>query len=169
MVEDEMVGWHHQLNGHEFEQTLGDGEGQGNLACCCHGVTKSQRWLSDWTELNWISFWWIHLCILSISCDYQNVSKWNKPSSKICSKRIWNYHNFLFCAKAFILSQLQKLNYLWNQDKGSCLNKQQLPSNCTLLFCFIPPASNIIAQKHSLLGWGNGWTSENYKKQSGET
>ena len=32
--EDEMVGWHHQLNGHEFEQTLGDSEGQGNLACC---------------------------------------------------------------------------------------------------------------------------------------
>ena len=34
MTEDEMVGWHHQLDGHEFEQTLGDGEGQGNLACC---------------------------------------------------------------------------------------------------------------------------------------
>ena len=31
--EDEMVGWHHWLNGHEFEQTLGDGEGQGSLAC----------------------------------------------------------------------------------------------------------------------------------------
>ena len=29
-----MVGWHHQLNGHEFEQTLGDSEGQGSLACC---------------------------------------------------------------------------------------------------------------------------------------
>ena len=29
-----MVGWHHRLNGHEFEQTLGDGEGQGTLACC---------------------------------------------------------------------------------------------------------------------------------------
>ena len=29
-----MVGWHHQLNGHEFEQTPGDGEGQGSLACC---------------------------------------------------------------------------------------------------------------------------------------
>ena len=29
-----MVGWHHQLSGHEFEQTLGDGEGQGGLACC---------------------------------------------------------------------------------------------------------------------------------------
>ena len=34
VTEDEMVGWHHQLDGHEFEQTLGDGEGQGNLACC---------------------------------------------------------------------------------------------------------------------------------------
>ena len=32
--EDEMVGWHHQLSGHEFEQTLGDSKGQGNLACC---------------------------------------------------------------------------------------------------------------------------------------
>ena len=34
MTEDEMVGWHHRLNGHEFEQTSGDGEVQGSLACC---------------------------------------------------------------------------------------------------------------------------------------
>ena len=34
VTEDEMVGWHHWLNGHEFEQTLGDSEGQGSLACC---------------------------------------------------------------------------------------------------------------------------------------
>ena len=34
MTEDEIVGWHQQLNGHEFEQTLGDGEGQGSLVCC---------------------------------------------------------------------------------------------------------------------------------------
>ena len=33
-TEDETVGWHHQLNGHEFEQPLGDSEGQGSLACC---------------------------------------------------------------------------------------------------------------------------------------
>ena len=33
-TEDETAGWHHQLNGHEFEQTPGDGEGQGSLACC---------------------------------------------------------------------------------------------------------------------------------------
>ena len=34
MREDEMGGWHHQLNGHEFEQAPGDGEGQGGLVCC---------------------------------------------------------------------------------------------------------------------------------------
>ena len=34
MTEDEMVGWHHQLDGHEFEQALGVGDGQGGLACC---------------------------------------------------------------------------------------------------------------------------------------
>ena len=34
MTEDEMVRWHHPLNGHQHEQTLGDSEGQGSLACC---------------------------------------------------------------------------------------------------------------------------------------
>ena len=34
MTEDEMVGWHHELGRHEFEQAPGDGEGQGGLACC---------------------------------------------------------------------------------------------------------------------------------------
>ena len=47
MTEDEMVGWHDQLNGYKFEQTLGDGEGQGSLATTVHGVTKSRTRLSD--------------------------------------------------------------------------------------------------------------------------
>jgi len=34
MTEDEMVGWHHRLHGHEFEQALGVGDGQGSLVCC---------------------------------------------------------------------------------------------------------------------------------------
>ena len=34
MTEDEMVGWHHRLNGHEFEQAPGAGDGQGGLVCC---------------------------------------------------------------------------------------------------------------------------------------
>ena len=34
MTEDEMAGWHHQLDGHEFERTSEDGDGQGDLVCC---------------------------------------------------------------------------------------------------------------------------------------
>ena len=41
-----MVGWHHWLNGHEFVQTLGDGDGQGGLAVV-HGVAKSWTHVSD--------------------------------------------------------------------------------------------------------------------------
>ena len=53
MTEDEMVGWHQQLEGHEFEQAPGVHNGQGSLACCKHGVAKSQTWLSNWTEPMW--------------------------------------------------------------------------------------------------------------------
>ena len=52
MTEDEMVGWHHRLNGYGFGWTPGVGDGQGGLATVVHGVAKSQTWLSDWTELN---------------------------------------------------------------------------------------------------------------------
>ena len=47
MAEGEMVGWYHQLNGHEFEQTLGDGEGQGSLTPAVHGAVKNQTQLSN--------------------------------------------------------------------------------------------------------------------------
>ena len=41
MTEDEMVGWHHRLDGHEFEQAVGGGDGQGGLACCSPWDPKS--------------------------------------------------------------------------------------------------------------------------------
>ena len=48
-TEDDMVGWHHQLYGHEFEPTPRDGEGKGSLACAVHGIAKSQTQLSGRT------------------------------------------------------------------------------------------------------------------------
>ena len=51
----EMVGLHHWLDGHEFEKAPGVGDGQGSHAAV-YGVAKSQTWLSDWIELNRISF-----------------------------------------------------------------------------------------------------------------
>ena len=47
VTEDEMVEWHHRLNGHESEQTPGDSEGQGSLVCTVQGVAKSQTQLSN--------------------------------------------------------------------------------------------------------------------------
>ena len=55
MTEDEMVGWHHWPNGHEFERALGGGEGQGSLACWSpwgHKESDTTERL-NWTELNW--------------------------------------------------------------------------------------------------------------------
>ena len=68
-TEDEMVGWHHWLDGHEFEQTLVMDKEAWHAAVC--GVTKSQTQLSDWTELMGYSIlkvvqWkkWVKNCIL---------------------------------------------------------------------------------------------------------
>ena len=47
MTEDEMVGWHHQCNGHEFEQAPGVGDGQGAWHGAVHGVEKSRTQPSD--------------------------------------------------------------------------------------------------------------------------
>ena len=61
-TENEMVGWHHQLNGCEFEQAPGVGDGQGSLACCIpwrHKESDTTERL-NWTELNyWAASWLI--------------------------------------------------------------------------------------------------------------
>ena len=56
-TEDEMAGWHHRLDGHEFEWTLGVGDGQGGLACCDSWGHKESHTTEhlNWTELNWTS------------------------------------------------------------------------------------------------------------------
>ena len=95
ITEDEMVGWHHWLKGHEFEQALGNGEGQGNLACCSlwglkkldtsevlnnnrwykcalkmesHGIKPTGRHINDF-NLNIINY---HVKTIIISHHYHN-------------------------------------------------------------------------------------------------
>ena len=64
MTEDEMAGWHHRLDGSEFEWTPGVGDGQGGLACCDSWGHKE----SDTTErLNWTELNWIEWLVLSLS------------------------------------------------------------------------------------------------------
>ena len=62
-TEDEMVGWHHRLNGRGFGWTPGVDDGQGGLVCCGSWLAKSWTRLSDWTELNTLNWtevtsWW---------------------------------------------------------------------------------------------------------------
>ena len=52
-TEDEMVGWHHQLDGHEFKWTPGVGEDRESWRAVVHGAAKSRTWLCNWTEMNW--------------------------------------------------------------------------------------------------------------------
>ena len=59
-IEDEMVGWHHWLDGHGFEYTLGVSDGQGGLACCGSWSGKESdmtKWL-NWTELTYVIAVW---------------------------------------------------------------------------------------------------------------
>ena len=77
-TEDEMVRWHHQLNGHEFGWTLGVGDGQGGLVCCSSWGHKE----SDTTEqLNWTE--------LHFVADLPGLCKKWKWSCSVVSNSLW--------------------------------------------------------------------------------
>ena len=86
MTEDEMAGWHHQLDGHEFECTLGVGDGQEGLVCCNSWGRKesdtSER--LNWTELNWRR---------QRSCIQKTIGHWWKKWKKQHKK--WRYSMLL--------------------------------------------------------------------------
>ena len=77
MTEDQMIGWNHQLNGHEFEQASGVGDGQGSLACQspwgCKGLgtTEQLSYLADDLKYNYAY------------CKSRNLIKRNNPSQSI--------------------------------------------------------------------------------------
>ena len=74
MTEDEMAGWHHQLDGPEFEWTLGIGDGQGGLACC---NSWGRKVLHTTERLNWT--------------DFENIYTWTVPTKLTISYFLFNY------------------------------------------------------------------------------
>ena len=95
-IEDKMVGWHHQLNRHEFEQTLGDGEGQGSLACCSpwgHKESDMTEWLNNKKKtaflINTVWYW----CIQRQTDQWmrnrcKDIQYMKKPSSEITKANV---------------------------------------------------------------------------------
>ena len=92
-TQDEMAGWHHRLDGHEFEWTLGLGDGQGGLACCnSWGHKESDTTeLLNWTELNW-GVCYVHLGQYGLGCLMECLRP-VRPSKDLngCFPKHWVY------------------------------------------------------------------------------
>ena len=92
MTEDEMVGWHHWLDGHGFGWTPGVGDGQGGLACCgswgCKESDTTER--LNWTELNWMQDMWVQSLsqedpLENEMATHSNILAWEIP---------WTVHGY---------------------------------------------------------------------------
>ena len=81
---DEIVEWHHWLNGHEFEQALGVADGQGSLACYSPWGCKESTYLSDSTELNCQTISRPNVLCIVKPCMPCSLSTWNAFSYLVC-------------------------------------------------------------------------------------
>ena len=101
-TEDEMVGWHHWLNGHEFEQTLGDSEGQGSLACCHSWGRK--RFSQDWATEQQNSDYSPLSCV---SCSAISTSRFPLSGPAHSYINVWLSKSFQINVWFFLLSHLR--------------------------------------------------------------
>ena len=97
VTEDDMVGWHHQLNGHEFEHTLGDSEGQGSLLCCSPwGWKVSHHWTTKQQSILHMVVYLYHCCslpsIFEDSVVIPEVRQWAESFTYIPPRYLWNNH-----------------------------------------------------------------------------
>ena len=114
-TEDEMVGWHHQLNGHEFEQALGDGEGQGSLACCSPwGRRDGHDWVTEQQALEASSLRW-RCGQSSAPASGGSRNPWACGRVPLASASIFTCPHFLPCVSALCVTIEH-----WTLDLGPC-------------------------------------------------
>ena len=97
MTEDEMVGRHHRLDGHEFEQALGVGDEQGSLACCSPWDSKGRTRLSNWTDWIFDSFFHIYVYIT----NYTECTDWFLREPWL----LWFCNSLHSCSNKYIIPQ----------------------------------------------------------------
>ena len=126
-TEDEMAGWHHQLNAHEFGWTPGDGDGQGGLACCdSWGCTES-----DMTErLTWLKAW----TLVNIYSHSMQNSPPLKPLHECTLPNFSPSHYHSRCARPVLLFGESPL---WKRSSMVCLLAVSNKSFLFLIFGFI--------------------------------
>ena len=133
MTEDEMVRWYHLPNGHEFEQALGDSEGQGSLACCSPWGSK----VSDMTERlsNNNCF---YFCLVSSGVLFTTMSHRNKTLNRLHGGSI----HFFSSSKAFLYSFINGRTvqispcFLTLEVCSQCERRVQVLSFSIFLFTF---------------------------------
>ena len=109
-TEDEIVGWHHWLYGHEFEQVLGVCDGQGGLACCSpwgHKELDMTEWLN--CVPNWLKRWCCENDVLNMPANLENSS---------------------------VAIGLEKISFHSNPKEGQCQRMFKLLYNCTNFTCY---------------------------------
>ena len=119
-TEDEMVGWHHWLDGYEFEQAPGAGDGQGSLVCCNPWGVKDSDTTEQmkWTELNWTEF--EHPAFFRMVDSFLCV--WLRPSC------------FLRCLIIFSRKLDILINIMWQLQN---LEKLFFPRVCCYCCCWL--------------------------------
>ena len=131
MTEDEMVGWHHRLDGHGFEQIPADGEGQGRLECCSSWGRK------EWDTTGWLNNnnYPIHIKIFPVASKMSFIAVWFslEPGSK--------QRSAYWCCVSLSLSLQQSLSLFcygfdfWTALSSDCIESHVLDLSW-LWICF---------------------------------
>ena len=156
-----MIGWHHWLDGHEFEQAAGVVMDREAWCAIVHGVAKSWTWLRNWTELNWTELMCdkaicqhLEYCFLLSFVNFwkttNDLSIWSR-SQKLINLVFWRYWwNMLNLTESDIFWNFAKYakNCLLYTGKNGILNNQLIFLNSQKQFCYSfdpdPSKSNIV-------------------------
>ena len=111
MIEDERVGWHHQLNGHEYEQTPGNSEGQGSLVSCSQRGHRVRHDLRDRTMTN-LAQWHVCLIIFSLEVFPENTSQTQTCLCFIRVNLIFKVSSSLLAINFFLFSSVKIFKYI---------------------------------------------------------